>query len=564
MFVRKSKKAGVKNGFGQQGGTGAGVSQANVFREMPTDQSLMDSLVKRRTTGSKRIRPTADNNNNINESIGSSNPEFVALTPSKIDYYITLTKNIPRPSPSNKKGSINVEPITLYGLDFNLDSEGNIWKKISSKDEGPIARLDTDGIRVFYEYRNTKLGKIIEMHDRQAAAAAATAEAAAATAAAEATEAAAATATAEAAAATAAAESAAAAEEEEEDEDEDEDELSSNNNTIRPNPLILSNLPKSLKRAWRNTAPLRDITGKTLKYIGSTAMDAYRTSRKVKRRAKEEFNATVIGAKHKLDEIDAAMAKAADNARKGAIEIGNQCYLGGKYCVELFNDWWVSFSPEEYSKRERRLQSGKIITVYHKCPPDVAAAILSTQSFIRGGGGMMGGGIYFADNARSTHTKALWVGGQGVILVCNIILGNCKIEHRQAYNYTYGSLINSGFDSVLYKRNEGVPGRPGWRMGQPGSNDEYVIYTNDQIEDGSIKVHSNYNMNKSFTNNLGKTHYWKHSKNNWHNLNNQNKFQQKYDLVEPNMHEANAKGTLLGQPNAKYIRNKSGKRKIKR
>ena len=140
------------------------------------------------------------------------------------------------------------------------------------------------------------------------------------------------------------------------------------------------------------------------------------------------------------------------------------------------------------NSREKRLSKYPTIGVYHKAKSDIAAAILSTQSFLSGTIGTQGGGIYFATDPRSTHHKAIQLikskyppnAFDGTLLYCHIKLGNVSITSKQQNNMTDAKMQNNGHDSILYKR----PLSTGKYPGECG--DEYVIYNLDQIIKGSI------------------------------------------------------------------------------
>ena len=140
------------------------------------------------------------------------------------------------------------------------------------------------------------------------------------------------------------------------------------------------------------------------------------------------------------------------------------------------------------NSREKRLSKNLTIGVYHKAKSDIAAAILSTQSFLSGTIGTQGGGIYFATDPRSTHHKAIQLiksshppnASDGTLLYCHIKLGNIFMTSEEHTNMSDAKMQRNGHDSILYKR-------PLYRGEYPGEcGDEYVIYNLDQIIKGSI------------------------------------------------------------------------------
>ena len=120
------------------------------------------------------------------------------------------------------------------------------------------------------------------------------------------------------------------------------------------------------------------------------------------------------------------------------------------------------------SERDRRLEAGEERILYHATDPTAAEAILSSGIFRCGGGGMAGGGIYFATNCSDTFHKAQARGSHRHILQCRVKLGRTKMLPVSGdKSITFEKLLREGFDSVL------IP-RPG--------GDEFVVYKPDQCE----------------------------------------------------------------------------------
>ena len=206
-----------------------------------------------------------------------------------------------------------------------------------------------------------------------------------------------------------------------------------------------------------------------------------------------------------------------------------------------------------------REDSNRYITLYHKTTPDIAAAILSNKSFIKGSNGTQGAGIYFATNPKATHNKAVRVTKQdGVILQCSVVLGNIMFTSKTNRSMSFEKMLDKGFDSIMYN---GATISNGVEMAKDDfRNSEYIVYSLDQIIGNSIKT-IYYSPTQSITKKKStiiddETYEWDEI---WTNrfgdinlgLNNV-----KYNLVSPNFQAAHKANILSGQSNSKtYIGN---------
>jgi len=258
----------------------------------------------------------------------------------------------------------------------------------------------------------------------------------------------------------------------------------------------------------------------------------------------------------------------------------------GQRCIGLFDGTVVQLSPSQFKRREQRLKEGKTLTVYHRTDPNIAAAILSTQTFIRGSQGMVGGAIYFADNPRDTWTKAVGASKQmGTILKCKIKIGNVKyVSDFQGKNHkykkwisghqTFKALITEGYDSICYDRDahQAYSSQCPPNIKQYNSNTgksyiskpnlEWVIFTHEQVVDGLIKVHWHSDYNETFTDINSNVYPFIFSSSTWHNDDILNKNCKQGQIVPPDFIQAQADGMLPGQPNAVSYRNSNYQRKI--
>eukprot|EP00966_Prymnesium_polylepis_P132572 3064800-Prymnesium_polylepis.1 len=118
--------------------------------------------------------------------------------------------------------------------------------------------------------------------------------------------------------------------------------------------------------------------------------------------------------------------------------------------------------------RVHRLQS-HVRTLYHQTSDQNAEAIRSQQYpvLLRGQGGLVDGGIYFAETPEEICHKAQ---ATGVIFKCIVRLGKLKkiskSQDSSTTPVTFRQLYDSGYDSVK------ITGRSGL---------EYVVYSWDQV-----------------------------------------------------------------------------------
>ena len=100
--------------------------------------------------------------------------------------------------------------------------------------------------------------------------------------------------------------------------------------------------------------------------------------------------------------------------------------------------------PKATSKR--KVFGTKIMTLYHITDPKSADLIFKEHKMIRGGKGMFGGGIYFAEKVSAAKHKAEH---HGVLITAKVFVG---IEHvvkdSSAGHFTFQDLQKMGCDSV--------------------------------------------------------------------------------------------------------------------
>jgi len=114
--------------------------------------------------------------------------------------------------------------------------------------------------------------------------------------------------------------------------------------------------------------------------------------------------------------------------------------------------------------RQRRLEEGQQVRLYHQTDRAAADKILQSQRMARGSSGLAGGGIYFAESVSDTYRKAQ---SKGVVLSATVKLGKPKrLGSSGDCAVSYSSLQDEGYDSVIVDR--------------PGGT-EYVVYNWDQV-----------------------------------------------------------------------------------
>merc|ERR1712151_340552 len=113
---------------------------------------------------------------------------------------------------------------------------------------------------------------------------------------------------------------------------------------------------------------------------------------------------------------------------------------------------------------KRRTYGRKTKTLFHKT--NYGPQILSSGEMIRGSGGAVGGGIYFAEKIEECDRKAL---SSGWIVKANVLTGKAKvITYPQLEDISFAQVTKHGFDSVELR---------GFNSGT-----EYIVYNKDQVE----------------------------------------------------------------------------------
>ena len=130
-------------------------------------------------------------------------------------------------------------------------------------------------------------------------------------------------------------------------------------------------------------------------------------------------------------------------------------------------------STASKTAHRKRLAENDSCVLYHQTDLAAARAILSSQKMLRGSGGLVGGGIYFAASSACTQGKAH---SHGVVLSCEVRLGKYKpIDSTKGCpDMTYTKLLSMNRDSVMIT---------GMQTGV-----EFVVYNFGQIS--NIKWHS--------------------------------------------------------------------------
>ena len=114
-------------------------------------------------------------------------------------------------------------------------------------------------------------------------------------------------------------------------------------------------------------------------------------------------------------------------------------------------------------ERQQRLET-YVRTMYHVMDEERAREILSSGRMLRGDGGAVGGGIYFAESPEAADRKAH---RRGVCLQARVKLGKIRELDSTDPFVTFGSLRRLGFDSVLLTCFNG---------------NEYTVYNSDQVD----------------------------------------------------------------------------------
>lgn len=124
-------------------------------------------------------------------------------------------------------------------------------------------------------------------------------------------------------------------------------------------------------------------------------------------------------------------------------------------------------------QRNQRLSTNQK-TLYHQTSPEAAEAIISSQTFLLGKTGVLGGGIYFAASITDTDRKAET---KGVILEAEVLLGRIQTFTGPSRDITFQKLLKMGYDSTFIMMNSGP---------------EYVVYNSDQVR--NIRYASNVDI----------------------------------------------------------------------
>merc|ERR1712130_1001600 len=105
--------------------------------------------------------------------------------------------------------------------------------------------------------------------------------------------------------------------------------------------------------------------------------------------------------------------------------------------------------------------------LYHITSPNSAQLIFKEHKMTRGGQGMFGGGIYFAETVQAAKHKALH---RGFLITAKVFVGKEKVVmNAQGGQFTFRELQKLGFDSVHAPKGSG--------NGEP----ERVVYNFDQV-----------------------------------------------------------------------------------
>ena len=144
----------------------------------------------------------------------------------------------------------------------------------------------------------------------------------------------------------------------------------------------------------------------------------------------------------------------------------------------------VRVSSTSKDDRNRRLQSGQVVTCYHQTSEDAAKSIISSQTFRPGTEGIAGGGMYFAVKPEETQIKTH---NFGPILECKVKLGNNRglpYDGDKSFLDTkctdgFERCLKVGVDSVSIPRTSGL---------------EYVVYSRDQVYDIKYYIEEGYIM----------------------------------------------------------------------
>eukprot|EP00484_Ammonia_sp_Unknown_P024717 CAMPEP_0197031780 /NCGR_PEP_ID=MMETSP1384-20130603/10669_1 /TAXON_ID=29189 /ORGANISM="Ammonia sp." /LENGTH=984 /DNA_ID=CAMNT_0042461355 /DNA_START=35 /DNA_END=2989 /DNA_ORIENTATION=+ len=116
---------------------------------------------------------------------------------------------------------------------------------------------------------------------------------------------------------------------------------------------------------------------------------------------------------------------------------------------------------------KRKVFGDRIMKLYHVTDATAADAIWKERKMIRGGKGMFGGGIYFAESIASAQYKAEH---HGVLITSLVFVGKeHTVKDSSAGQFTFQDLQKMGCDSVYAPKGSG------------GGKAERVVYNFDQV-----------------------------------------------------------------------------------
>lgn len=113
---------------------------------------------------------------------------------------------------------------------------------------------------------------------------------------------------------------------------------------------------------------------------------------------------------------------------------GNIYYYGTECCDDAWKD------------RQRRLEQGKRMTLYHQTSREHADKIIASGKMLRGSHGNAGGGIYLAETKKETQWKALQ---HGVLLECEVQLGAIREEYHASETDLIAELMKITFAEMM-------------------------------------------------------------------------------------------------------------------
>ena len=133
----------------------------------------------------------------------------------------------------------------------------------------------------------------------------------------------------------------------------------------------------------------------------------------------------------------------------------------------LVNGPIYQVDKREYRQWKKDILKSKSTTLYHQTDRDAANAILRSQQMLKGSGGSLGAGIYFAETPEATTAKAR---KNGVILKCEVKLGkqlSVKAGSQNTFKSVREGVRGQDYDSVVCT--------------QFNSGTEYVVFDSVQV-----------------------------------------------------------------------------------